>query len=295
MSPKSDHPNRRANGSSPPGRMGSGAPGSAVSVPPSTDEIDSEWGSPKTNDTQSGGARAAPKTSKGTLSGVSPLEAKSSQTPSSSKGVDGSSSPSAPTPAKPVEARPSAPPKSATPRREVRAVANVAPAPSAERPRGGASLYLMGAAVVAAIGLWFAVRSSRSEPTSPATAVVPPAAEPLVSASPPPAPTASAVLEDPKGPESPAASAVAAPAASAAAAAEGEGSETIAVLINIRPEGTTIFFKGKQVGKSPLTVEVPRGERRVFEAVNPGYVTRKVVVDGSRSEISFGMKLEEQE
>ncbi len=277
--------------------MGSGAPEPALSVPPSTDEIDNEWGSPKTNETQPTSARGPAKTAKGTLSGLSPLEGKSSSAPSKSNEPAPSQAPrgaSAPSKAAPAAAE------------TRRAPATAVAAPSAHRPRSGASLYLMGAGVIAAVGLWFAVRSSRSEPAIPAAPELRPP-EPVVTAIPPAEPTAAAPAEIPTQPEAPAASALAAPAnpaesaaaqpsvaASAAAAAAGE-SETIAILINIRPDGTQLFCKGRAMGKTPLTVEVPRGERRICEAVNPGFVTRKVVLDGSKSEISFAMKVEEPE
>jgi hypothetical protein len=66
-------------------------------------------------------------------------------------------------------------------------------------------------------------------------------------------------------------------------------------LFNIHPEGARIVQKGKEVGRSPFTLELPRGERRVFEIVYKGYVPRRVVVDGTRSEISFGLKPEGEE
>jgi hypothetical protein len=286
--------------------MGSGAPEPALSVPPSTDEIDSEWGSPKTNDTQPAGGRG-PAKSKGTLSGLSPLEAKAK----SSAAGSAPAKPIDPAPSRPVESQPlrgaPVPSKTASAEAETRRerrVASAVAAPSGERPRSGASLYLMGAAVIAAVGLWFAVRTSRSEPTPPPAATEVRPAEPVVTATPPAEPTALAPAEVPSQPESPAASAVAAPAEPAAAqpsagapagGASAESPETIAVLINIRPEGTQLFCKGKAVGKTPFTIEIPQGQRRICEAVNPGFVTRKVILDGSKTEISFGMKVEEPE
>ena len=64
----------------------------------------------------------------------------------------------------------------------------------------------------------------------------------------------------------------------------------MAVRINVNPEGAKIVFKGEEVGRSPMTVELPRGERRVFEVVAHGYVARRLVVDGTKSEIAFGLK-----
>jgi hypothetical protein len=53
-----------------------------------------------------------------------------------------------------------------------------------------------------------------------------------------------------------------------------------------------MFWRGKEVGTTPFTLELKPGEKHSYEMGLPGYVTRKVVVDGSKSEISIGMKPE---
>jgi hypothetical protein len=78
-------------------------------------------------------------------------------------------------------------------------------------------------------------------------------------------------------------------APSVAAPSEPVGEDTVRVAINIRPEGTRVFYRGKEVGRTPFTLELLRGERRVFEVGYPGYSTRRLVIDGAEKEISFNM------
>jgi hypothetical protein len=39
-----------------------------------------------------------------------------------------------------------------------------------------------------------------------------------------------------------------------------------------------------------MTLELPRGERRVYEVVSKGYYPRRLVIDGTKTEISYGLK-----
>jgi hypothetical protein len=53
-----------------------------------------------------------------------------------------------------------------------------------------------------------------------------------------------------------------------------------------------MFWKGKEVGTTPFVLEIPSGTRRSYEMGLPGHVTRKVVIDGSKSEIKVGLRPE---
>jgi hypothetical protein len=64
----------------------------------------------------------------------------------------------------------------------------------------------------------------------------------------------------------------------------------ISVLIRVKPPQARIFYRGKEVGKAPVTVEIEPGKRRAYEVSLPGYMTRKVVVDGSETELSVGLR-----
>ncbi len=65
--------------------------------------------------------------------------------------------------------------------------------------------------------------------------------------------------------------------------------DTVRVGVNIRPEGARVFYRGKEVGRTPFTLELLRGERRVFEVGYPGYTTRRLVIDGTEKEISYAL------
>jgi hypothetical protein len=64
------------------------------------------------------------------------------------------------------------------------------------------------------------------------------------------------------------------------------------VVVKLTPPGARIFRKGKPLpGGSTVTIELPPDEKkRAFEVGMPGYETRKLVVDGSKSEIYIGLK-----
>lgn len=85
-----------------------------------------------------------------------------------------------------------------------------------------------------------------------------------------------------------------APPAPAASAAEGAApaASAGAIRINVdsKPPGARMFWKGKEVGTTPFVLELQPGERHAYELGLPGYTTRKVVIDGSKTDISIGMR-----
>jgi hypothetical protein len=56
------------------------------------------------------------------------------------------------------------------------------------------------------------------------------------------------------------------------------------------PPGGELYERGQRIGRAPLTVDVPAGERRRFEVGLPGYEVRKLVIDGTRAEVVVGMR-----
>jgi hypothetical protein len=62
------------------------------------------------------------------------------------------------------------------------------------------------------------------------------------------------------------------------------------VIVNVRPPQARIFYRGKEAGKAPLRVELEPGQRRSFEVGYPGFMTRKIVVDGSKPELLVGLR-----
>jgi hypothetical protein len=107
-----------------------------------------------------------------------------------------------------------------------------------------------------------------------AVAVVPPSPEPASSASSPTLPAA-----EPSG-----AAALAAPSADTAAPGKHR------VLLKSLPPKARFYHFGKQVGVAPFVLELDPGERHAYEVGLPGYGTRKVVIDGSKPEVTVGLR-----
>jgi hypothetical protein len=182
----------------------------------------------------------------------------------------------------------------------------------AQRPR-----WVLPLAVAAVVGLGIVGLRRLDHATVPGS--LPPAAEapqaaaprPPQDISPAPAAAASALpaAEDNDDTDSPAPPTTApepeplkgkpvepAPAASATTAGVTGDTAPVGDLKRIRivsdPPGARMFWRGKEVGTTPFTLELQPGEKHSYELGLPGYVTRKVVIDGSKSEISIGMKPE---
>lgn len=169
---------------------------------------------------------------------------------------------------------------------------------------GSTSRWLILSLVIAALILAGRVYLKRGESAPPA-----PIAEPVAQQTPPTpaateaanAPTStteehgapSATEAAPAVNAAPSAEATApAPAESAAAsAAAPDGTRT--VIVKLSPPGARLFYHGKPVpGSSPLTIELPPGQRRAYEVGMPGWVTRRLVVDGTKPEVFIGLKPE---
>jgi len=133
-----------------------------------------------------------------------------------------------------------------------------------------------------------------STPVAPAPSEAVPQAAPEQAAAPsattaaPEASAAASAAPTAEAAPSAAASANGAPSTSASAAPDG----TRVVIVKISPPGARLFHKGKPVGASPVTIELAPGEKRAYEVGMPGWVTRRLVVDGSKPEMFIGLKPE---
>ncbi|MEO6600005.1 MAG: PEGA domain-containing protein, partial [Polyangiaceae bacterium] len=152
--------------------------------------------------------------------------------------------------------------------------------------------------VVALVGYRVLARAPAPPPPIPAAAApepvtTPPAPAALETPSPTveaPSVSASASAVEPAAGLSPSPSAstpVTEPAASAAPAASGE-SHT--VNFKSTPPKARFYHFGKEVGTAPFSLEFKPGERHSYEVGLPGYITRKVTVDGSTPEITVGLR-----
>jgi hypothetical protein len=86
------------------------------------------------------------------------------------------------------------------------------------------------------------------------------------------------------------AAAPSAPAASAAPAVAAPAGSIVRINISSDPPGARLFWRGKEQGTTPFVLEFPAGERHSYELGLPGYTVRKVVIDGSKTDISIGMR-----
>jgi hypothetical protein len=74
--------------------------------------------------------------------------------------------------------------------------------------------------------------------------------------------------------------------------AAASGTDSRRVTVKSKPAKVRFFHFGKQVGVTPFVLEFKPGERHAYEAGLPGYGTRKVVIDGSKPEITIGLRRE---
>ena len=79
-------------------------------------------------------------------------------------------------------------------------------------------------------------------------------------------------------------------AAAAASAAPAASAGAIRINVDSDPPGARLFWKGKEVGTTPFVLEFQPGERHAYELGLPGYTTRKVVIDGSKTDIRIGLR-----
>jgi PEGA domain len=90
---------------------------------------------------------------------------------------------------------------------------------------------------------------------------------------------------------SPAAPAAATPPADTTTSAVPAGSgATIHINVTSDPPGARLFWKGKEQGTTPFVLEFPAGERHSYELGLPGYTVRKVVIDGTKTDITIGLR-----
>jgi hypothetical protein len=181
-----------------------------------------------------------------------------------------------------------------------------APVSSLERPnfrakRSGASIALLAAAglAIGVLGYRYLHRSAPApdiatlalQPLAPAQAPRSPSAEspPATPAAQEPAPSATAA-DFPAVPPAPLDSATDAKSGEAPSTAPAAG--VTRVTITTVPPKAKFFHYGKEVGTSPFVVDLAPGEKHAYEVWLPGHITRKVLVDGTKTEISLGLREE---
>ncbi len=159
-------------------------------------------------------------------------------------------------------------------------------------PRRGPSVWpwlAVAAMALIFIGYWTLGRAPKLNESTlePATLGKPTALKP-----PPPMPDPPyEVLPAPTtSVEAAAATASAAPSAAASGEQPAATPGATVVTLTAKPPEAHFYLRGKEVGASPLRVELAPGEKRSYEVGLRGYGTRKVMVDGSKPEILVGLK-----
>jgi hypothetical protein len=132
------------------------------------------------------------------------------------------------------------------------------------------------------------IQPSLTEPAGSAAAAAtsPALAEPATEA------PSAAAEPTPSAAAEPTPSAAAAPSTSGAPSAEAPTPGKRGILIKSIPPKARFFHFGKQVGVAPFVLQLDPGERHAYEAGLPGYITRKVYIDGSEPEITVGLRSE---
>jgi hypothetical protein len=70
---------------------------------------------------------------------------------------------------------------------------------------------------------------------------------------------------------------------------ETESNDRISVTVNSNPNGVRVWRRGKSIGRTPLVIQIGRGERRVFEIGSPGYGTRRLSLNGEKTDITVNL------
>jgi hypothetical protein len=156
---------------------------------------------------------------------------------------------------------------------------------------------LSGVATVALLGLFVAVFAGRekkealpvfAEEGSSAAVVAAPTAPAALVATPEPVTSAPVVTASPVASESlpqnvPSKGTVAP-----------SGSQVVRVTITLTPSDSKLSYRGVAVAGPPFVVEVPKGKKLSLEASRKGFVTRKVTVDSTKTDVLVGLVVDKK-
>jgi hypothetical protein len=136
-----------------------------------------------------------------------------------------------------------------------------------------------------------AVVTPLQKPAEPVRPVVPPPElrkESVELPTPPAAAASEAASSVPAPAET---SAAPAPTAAPSAAStvpvvvETDSNDRISVLVKSRPTGAKVLRRGKEIGRTPVVIQIGRGEHRIFEVGSLAFGTRRISLDGEKTEI----------
>ena len=73
---------------------------------------------------------------------------------------------------------------------------------------------------------------------------------------------------------------------------ETDSKDRVSVLVNTRPPGARVLRRSKEIGRTPLTIQIGRGEHRIFEVSMVGFGAKRITLDGEKPEIMVNMATE---
>jgi len=82
------------------------------------------------------------------------------------------------------------------------------------------------------------------------------------------------------------------PAPSTPVVVETDSTDRVNVVVKSRPPGARIYRRGKEIGRTPLTIQIGRGEHRIFEVGLTSSGARRISVDGEKPEITVNLAVE---
>ena len=66
---------------------------------------------------------------------------------------------------------------------------------------------------------------------------------------------------------------------------ETDSNDRVSILVKSRPTGAKVLRRGKEIGKTPLFIEIGKGEHRIFEVGLPASGYRRLSLDGEKTEV----------
>ena len=72
---------------------------------------------------------------------------------------------------------------------------------------------------------------------------------------------------------------------------ESDSNDRVRILVKSRPTGAKVLRRGKEIGKTPLLIEIGKGEHRIFEVGLPASGYRRLSLDGEKTEVLVNIGL----
>ena len=70
---------------------------------------------------------------------------------------------------------------------------------------------------------------------------------------------------------------------------ETQSNDRIDVLVKSNPSKVRVWKRGKEIGRTPLVIQIGRGEHRIFEVGTPAFGVRRLSINGDKTEITVNL------